>query len=82
MQRFGYLLDIHGIDVPPAVRDRLLVLVSPTSKVHLGARGKWGTAGSLARPWNVVANVPPEVLREPGERGRRRVSFDTRSAKR
>lgn len=81
VQRLGYLLDVHDVEVPSVARDRLLALVSPTSKVHLGARGKWGIAGRLVRPWNVVANVPPEVLREPGERGRRRVSFNTRSMK-
>ncbi len=55
-------------------------LVRPTSKVHLGSRRRWGTTGALARPWNVIINVPEEVLAKQRER-RRRVRFRTESGK-
>jgi len=82
VQRLGHLLDMHGADVPLAVRRQLLGLVSPKSKTHLGSRRRWGTAGRLARPWNVIENVPVEVLLEARDRGRRRVSFGPRSEER
>lgn len=75
VQRLGHLLDLHGAGVPQAVREQLLGLASPKSKAHLGSRRRWGTAGRLARPWNVIENVPVEVLVEARDRGRRRVSF-------
>lgn len=82
VQRLGHLLEVHGADVPRAARDRLLGLVSPKSNVHLGGRRKWGTSGELARPWNVIRNVPDEVLLEARVQGRRRVSFGPGSKKR
>lgn len=75
VQRLGYLLDLNGVEIPEAVRRALLALVSPKSKIHLGSRAKWGTAGVLARPWNVIENVPKEVLVDRSEPARRRVSF-------
>lgn len=81
VQRLGYLLDLHDADVPVPVRKQLLGMVSPKSKSHLGSRRHWGVAGKLARPWNVIENVPAEVLIEARDRGRRRVSFGSRSKK-
>ena len=81
VQRLGHLLEVHRADVPSAVRDHLLGLVSPKSKVHLGARRQWGASGDLVRPWNVIRNVPDEVLLEARDRGRRQVSFGPGSVK-
>jgi len=80
VQRLGYFLDLHDVESPREVRKALLKLVRPTSKVHLGPRRRWGTTGTLARPWNVIINVPEAVLAEQRER-RRRVRFRTESGK-
>jgi len=75
VQRVGYFLDLHGVGVPEEVRGALLELVLPHSKIQLGSRRKWGTTGKLVRPWNVVENVPAEVLLPKEEKPRRRVVF-------
>ncbi len=61
-QRLGYFLDLHRIDAPESFRNGLLGLVRPRSKILLGPRQPWGTAGKLVRPWSVVANVPEAAL--------------------
>lgn len=75
-QRLGYLAELHGADLPPRLRGALDRLVRPGSKVLLGSRRRWGTSGPLARPWNIVENVPRDVLVEKGAEKRRRVTFD------
>jgi predicted transcriptional regulator of viral defense system len=75
VQRLGYLLDLHGVAVPPDRRAALIALLRPTSKVVFGSRTRWGTDGKLVRPWNVIANVPEQELIEKGQPARRRVSF-------
>jgi len=61
--------------VPVGVQAALLELVRPQSKIQLGSRRKWGTSGKLVRPWNVVENVPRDVLISKDEKPRRRVVF-------
>ena len=75
VQRLGYLLYLHGIDVPPDRRAELESLIRAGSKIHLGPRRRWGTAGTLVQPWNVVENVPRQILMEKGEKPGRRVTF-------
>ncbi len=75
VQRLGYLLDLHQVEVPPDRRSALASLVRPTSRVHLGPRHKWGTVGKLVSPWNIIENVPREALIEKGERPKRRFEF-------
>lgn len=76
-QRLGYFFDLHGLGVPDQVREALLELVLPESKIQLGSRRKWATGGKLVRPWNVVENVPRDVLLPKDERPRRPVVFRT-----
>jgi predicted transcriptional regulator of viral defense system len=78
VQRVGYFLDLHDVRVPDEVRRALLELVLPHSKIQLGTRRQWGTSGKLVRPWNVVENVPREVLLPKEEKHRRRVVFHTK----
>jgi predicted transcriptional regulator of viral defense system len=73
VQRLGYFLDLHAVDMPSELRTALLQLVLPLSKIQLAARGKWGTAGKLIRPWNVVENVPRDVLISAEDKPRRRI---------
>jgi predicted transcriptional regulator of viral defense system len=75
VQRLGYLLDLHGVAVPPDRRAALIALLRPSSKVVFGPRMRWGTEGKLVRPWNVIANVPEQQLVEKSQPARRRVSF-------
>ncbi|MBI3983220.1 MAG: type IV toxin-antitoxin system AbiEi family antitoxin domain-containing protein [Gemmatimonadetes bacterium] len=78
-QRLGYFLDLHGVQLPHETRGALLELVLPHSKIQLGSRRKWGTTGRLARPWNVVENVPRDVLLSPETKPRRRVRLQPKT---
>ena len=75
VQRLGYFMDLRPVEVPDEVRAALLELVRPRSKIQLGSRRRWGTSGRLVRPWNVVENVPRDVLISKEEKPRRRVVF-------
>jgi predicted transcriptional regulator of viral defense system len=81
LQRLGCLLDLHRTDVPTDVRSELVELTRGASKLQLGPRAKWGYAGRLAQPWNVVENVPRDVLVSRTDRGRRRVVFRPKGAR-
>ena len=76
VQRLGYFFDLHGAGMPGKARSGLLDLVRPRSKILLGSRARWGTRGKLARPWNVIGNVPRDVLIARGHGPLRRVSFN------
>ncbi len=80
VQRLGYLLDEHEAQVPGDARSELLALARSSSKIHLGPRAKWGTEGKLARPWNIVQNVPRDVLVSKTDRPRRRVVLRTKGS--
>jgi len=75
-QRLGYLFDIHQAAMPPDVRRDLLKLIRPRSKIQFGSRRRWGTTGKLIRPWNVVENVPLELLILESAEPRRRIVFN------
>lgn len=81
VQRLGYLLDLHQVQMPPNVRTALLELVREQSKIQLGSRRRWGTSGKLIRPWNIVENVPRNVLISAEEKPRRRVVFARKRAR-
>ncbi len=66
VQRLGYFARLHGIAVRPSVLRELRSLMRPNVKIHLGPRARWGTRGALDADWNVLVNVPLEVLREGG----------------
>ncbi|MFV2045510.1 MAG: type IV toxin-antitoxin system AbiEi family antitoxin domain-containing protein [Anaerolineales bacterium] len=76
VQRLGYLFDLHQAEMPADVRRDLLKLLRPQSKILFGSRRRWGTSGKLVRPWNVVENVPRELLMSRSEGPRRRVVFN------
>ncbi|MFQ5932450.1 MAG: type IV toxin-antitoxin system AbiEi family antitoxin domain-containing protein, partial [Nitrospiraceae bacterium] len=75
VQRLGYWLNLHQAPMPPEIRERLIGLTRPKSKVMLGPRRRWGTSGKLVSPWNVLENVPRDILVPKEERPRRRVTF-------
>jgi len=72
-QRLGYFIDLHRAEIPDHAREMLLMLIRPHSKIQLGSRRRWGTKGKLVRPWNVVENVPRDVLISRDEKPRQRV---------
>jgi predicted transcriptional regulator of viral defense system len=80
VQRLGYFVDLHGVDIPDHVRMALLELVRPKSKIQLASRRKWGSSGKLVRPWNVIENVPRDVLLSKHEKASRRVVFPNRES--
>lgn len=80
LQRLGFLLDLHAAEVPADARFELRALTQGASKIQLGPRAQWGHAGKLAQPWNVVENVPRDVLIASVDRGRRRVHFRPKRA--
>jgi predicted transcriptional regulator of viral defense system len=67
-QRLGYLLDLHGVVLPGNVKKPFRALVRPGAKVYLGSRSKWGIAGHLDPDWNIIENVPRDVLLERGSK--------------
>ena len=77
VQRLGYFLDLHQAEVPANASAALVELIRSRSKILLGSRRRWGTGGKLVRPWNVVENVPRDVLIPKGEKPRRRVIFQS-----
>jgi predicted transcriptional regulator of viral defense system len=80
VQRLGYFVDLHGVELPDPVRNSLLELVRPKSKIQLGSRRRWGSSGKLVRPWNVIENVPRDVLASKHEKAGRRVVFPKRES--
>lgn len=80
VQRLGYFLDLHRSDMSGDVRNALIELVLPDSKIQLGSRGRWGASGKLVRPWNVLENVPRDVLVPKEERPSRRLVLHTKKS--
>jgi predicted transcriptional regulator of viral defense system len=69
LQRLGCLLDVQRAELPPSARRGLEGLIHAGSRIFLAPKGRWGTAGQVQRPWNVVVNVPPGLLEpSPGRR--------------
>lgn len=63
-QRLGYFMDLHHAPAPQSFRRQLRTIVRESAKIHLGSRKRWGSHGTLAPEWNVVVNVPRDVLLE------------------
>jgi predicted transcriptional regulator of viral defense system len=81
VQRLGYLLECNRVAVPPETLAALHGLVRPGSKIPLGPRARWGLHGPLSRAWNVIENVPREVLLEGDDPPKRRVTFPKRGGR-
>jgi predicted transcriptional regulator of viral defense system len=81
VQRLGYLLELNRVEVPAMTFSSLRGLISPTSKILLGPRARWGPHGPLARSWNVIENVPRDVLVSKNDKPRCRVTFKGRGSR-
>jgi predicted transcriptional regulator of viral defense system len=75
VQRLGYYLDLHQAHMPAHLRSELLGLVPLKSKILLGPRRKFGTSGKLIQPWNVIENIPRDLITSKDEKPRRKVVF-------
>jgi predicted transcriptional regulator of viral defense system len=81
VQRLGYLLELNRVEFSTEALAALRALVRPSSKVPLGPRDKWGLRGTLSAKWNVVENVPREVLLAGDGKPTRRVTFPKRDSR-
>jgi predicted transcriptional regulator of viral defense system len=70
VQRLGFFLDLHQVELPKDVREKLKSLVKPSNKIYLAPRGRWNVPAKLNSEWIVVENVPKGILTENVE-GRR-----------
>jgi predicted transcriptional regulator of viral defense system len=68
VQRLGYLFDLHGIVLPGKMKKPFRGRLRPGAKVYLGSRSRWGITGQLDPTWNIIANVPKDVLLERGSK--------------
>jgi predicted transcriptional regulator of viral defense system len=75
VQRLGYYIALHQTQMPTHLRSELLRLVPLRSKILLGPRRKFGTSGKLIQPWNLIENVPRDLITSKDEKPRRRVVF-------
>jgi predicted transcriptional regulator of viral defense system len=78
VQRLGHLLELNRVEVAQETLAMLRGLVRPGSKIPLGPRARWGLHGPLSRAWNVIENVPREVLLPGDDQSKRRVAFTRR----
>jgi predicted transcriptional regulator of viral defense system len=78
IQKLGFLLDIHGINIPDLYRDNLKSLINPNNKIYLARRGRWKAKTQYNPEWFVIENIPRELLLE-GTLGKRRFVFKKKS---
>ncbi len=71
--RVGWLVDHAGADIPPDVRDRLLLLGSRSRKAFLGAKETVKDAVGYDPTWRVFVNATRKELHESAGLGRRRI---------
>lgn len=61
LQRLGYLVDLLGIQTPPAVRATLQAQIGKAT-TYLGVPTRWGRGGDYDANWQIVDNVPRHEL--------------------
>jgi predicted transcriptional regulator of viral defense system len=72
MQRFGWLVDHAGADIPAVERERLLRLVEHARAALLGPAGRVENAVGYDETWRVRVNVSRQDLQASAGLGRRR----------
>lgn len=66
IQRFGYLAQCSGVEIPSESLQRLRASIKPNSRSFLGSTVKWGKKGDYDAEWQVIVNVPSqEITSEP-----------------
>lgn len=61
-RRFGFLFDFLGIRLPKDLESFLLKCVGH-NKIPLASPIRWGKVGNLNTKWNLIINVPNQLLR-------------------
>lgn len=69
VQRLGFFLDLHEVELSKEVRTELKSLVKPDNKIYLTSRGRWNIPARFNSEWIIVENVPKAVLTENIEGG-------------
>ncbi len=74
VRRFGWLVDHVKADIPPAVRERLLVLAARSRKTWLGAAPGHAVPGAIGydETWRLFVNVSREELHGSAGLGQRK----------
>ena len=62
-RRFGFLLNLLDIKVTKDL-ERFLLKSAERNKIPLASPARWGKAGKLNAKWNLIINVPCQVLRD------------------
>ncbi len=70
VQRLGFFIDLHGIQIPPKFRAHLKKLVRSNNKIYLTTQGRWNTSTHLNSEWLIIENIPKSILLEGTENKR------------
>jgi predicted transcriptional regulator of viral defense system len=71
-QRFGWLVDYVGAEIPVADRERLLRFTKGSRKAFLGPKGETKDPIGYDHTWRLFVNLPPRDLQASIGLGRRR----------
>ena len=62
IQRLGFMVDFLKIPIPRKLRQRLLDKAQEGQVIPLAASGRFGRKGDLCKDWNIIQNIPSDVL--------------------
>ena len=62
IQRFGFLMDFLKAPISKKLRQRLLNKAQEGQAIPLAASGRFGRGGNLFKEWNIIQNIPDDIL--------------------
>ena len=62
LQRLGFLIDFIKIPVSSKLRRKLLTKAQEGQVIPLATSGRFGRKGSLIKEWNIIQNIPDDIL--------------------
>lgn len=63
IQRLGFMIDFLKIPIPRKLRQKLLNKAQEGQVIPLATFGRFGREGDLFKEWNIIQNIPDNVLR-------------------
>ena len=63
LQRLGFLVDFLKVPVSKKLRQKLLAKAQEGQVIPLVTSGRFGREGSLIKEWNIIQNIPSDILR-------------------
>ncbi|MBI2094790.1 MAG: hypothetical protein HYT89_01305 [Candidatus Omnitrophica bacterium] len=63
IQRLGFMVDFLKAPIPRKLRQRLLSKAQERQVIPLAASGRFGREGNLFKEWNIIQNIPGDILR-------------------